>query len=109
MALSIISIAAATAVVGYDLLTNRPDIQGSGLARVLRALGLTGSAAAGDAAVDIKVGNRTVASLFNSDTGFPKADADTFPTSYAVPAGSNVSVIVTDAPATNPLNLIIDV
>jgi len=109
MALSIVSVAAATAVVGYDLLTNRPDISSSGVRRVLRALALTGSAAAGDTAVDVKVGNRTVASLFNSATGFPTNDASKFPTSYAVPPGSAVSVIVTDAPATNPINLLVDV
>jgi len=109
MALSVVSVAAATAVLGYDLLLNRPDIQSQGRARVLRAVGLTGSAAAGDAAVDIKVDNRTVASLFNTATGFPLADASKFPTSFAVPPGSAVSVIVTDAPATNPLNLLIDV
>jgi len=109
MALSIISVAAATAVVGYDLLTNRPDIAVSSVARVLRAVGLTGSAAAGDAAVDIKVAARTVSTLFNSATGFPTADAAKFETAYHVPAGSPVSVIVTDAPATNPLNLLVDV
>jgi len=109
VALSVISVAAATAVVGYDLLTNRPDIAVASTPRVLRAVGLTGSAAAGDAAVDIKVASRTVSTLFNSATGFPTADAAKFDTAYAVPAGSPVSVIVTDAPATNPLNLLIDV
>lgn len=109
MALSVVSVAAATAVVGYDLLTNRPDISVASTPRTLRAIGLTGSAAAGDAAVDIKVSSRTVATLFNSGTGFPLADASKFDTAYVVPAGAPVSVIVTDAPATNPLNLLIDV
>jgi len=109
MALTILSIPAATAVVGYDLLTNRPDIANSARLRVLRALALTGSAAAGDTVADIKVGNRTVATLYNTATGFPTNDASKFPTSYQVPAGSPVSVIVTDAPATNALNLLIDV
>lgn len=109
MALSVISVAAATAVVGYDLLTNRPDIATSSQRRVLRAVGLTGSAAAGDAAVDIKVSARTVATLFNSGTGFPLADASKFDTQFEVPAGAPVSAIVTDAPATNPLNLLVDV
>jgi len=109
MALSILSVAAATAVVGYDLLTNRPDIANSAARRVLRAIGLTGSAAAGDTVVDIKVGNRTVATLYNTATGFPTNDASKFPTSYNVPPGSPVSVIVTDAPATNAINLLIDV
>lgn len=109
MALSTLSVPAATAVLGYDLLTGRPDITSGASNRVIRSLGLTGSAAAGDASVDVKVGNRTVATLFNSNTGFPRNDADKFPTAYMVPAGSPLSVIVTDAPATNPLNLLIDV
>lgn len=109
MALNIISVAAATAVVGYDLLTNRPDISSSGLARILRALALTGSAAIGDSAVDVKVGNRVVATLFNTALDFPTNDAAKFDTAYNVPSGQAVSVIVTDAAATNPLNLLVDV
>jgi len=109
MALSIISVAAATAVVGYDLLTNRPDIQNSSANRVLRAIGLTGSGAAGDTVVDFKVANRTVATLYNTATGFPTNDASKFPTSYSVPTGAPLSIIVTDAPVTNALNLLIDV
>lgn len=109
MALTVVSIPAATAVVGYDLLTNRPDISTSGMARILRALALTGSAAAGDTSIDIKVANVVVATLFNSATGFPTNDAAKFDTQYNVPAGSPVSVIVTDAPATNPINLLVDV
>jgi len=109
MALTIISVPAATAVLGYDLLTNRPDIANSAAQRVLRAIGLTGSGAAGDTVVDIKVGNRTVATLYNTATGFPTNDASKFPTSYLVPPGSPVSVIVTDAPVTNAINLLIDV
>ena len=109
MALSVVSVPAATGVLGYDLLTNRPDIATSGRNRVLRAIGLTGSAAAGDSSVDFKVGNAIVATLFNSATGFPSADASKFPTSYHVPAGAPLSIIVTDAPATNPLNVLVDV
>ena len=109
MALSVVSVLAATAVLGYDLLTNRPDIAVSARNRVLRAIGLTGSAAGGDSAVDFKVGNAIVATLFNSNTGFPAADADKFPTSYHIPAGAPLSIVVTDAPATNPLNVLVDV
>jgi len=109
VALSIVSIPAATAVVGYDLLTNRPDISGSSGGRTLRAIGLTGSGAAGDTVVEFKIGNRTVATLYNTATGFPTNDASKFPTSYVVPPGSPLSVIVTDAPVTNALNLLIDV
>ncbi len=109
MALTTISVPAATAVLAYDLLTNRPDVQTGAGRRVIRALSLTGSAAAGDAAVDVKVGNRVVATLYNTALGFPNNDASKFPTQYLVPPGSPISVVVTDAPATNPLNLMIDV
>lgn len=109
MALSIVSVAAATAVLGADLLANRPDIASGAGKRVLRSLGLTGSAAIGDSSVDVKVGNRTVATLFNNATDFPTNDAGKFTTAYLVPPGSPVSVVVTDAPVTNPLNLLIDV
>lgn len=108
-ALTTVSIAAATAVLQYDLLTSRPDISVSGRDRVIRALGLTGSAAAGDTAVDVKVGNVVVATLYNSATGFPSNDAAKFPTSYFVPAGTPISAVVTDAPATNAINFLIDV
>lgn len=109
MALSVVSVAAATAVLGYDLLTNRPDITSGAGQRVLRALGLTGSAAIGDSSVDVKVGNRVVATLFNNAVDFPTNDAGKFATAYLIPIGSPISVVVTDAPATNPLNLLIDV
>lgn len=108
MALNVLSVPAATAVVGYDLLTNRPEISSAGRGRVLRSIALTGSAAAGDTVVDIKVGDRTVATLYNSATGFPTNDASKFDTQYGVPAGSAVSAIVVDAPATNPINLLLD-
>lgn len=109
MALTVVSVAAAVAVLGYDLLTNRPDVGVGAGRRTIRAIGLTGSAAAGDSAVDVKVGNRTVVSLYNTALGFPTNDAGKFPTMYHVPPGSPVSIIVTDAPATNPLNVLIDV
>jgi len=109
MALTTVPVAAATAVVGYDLLTNRPDVANSGASRVIRSLSLTGSAAIGDAACDVKVANRVVATLYNTALDFPTNDASKFPTSYNVPAGSPVSVVITDAPATNPIVLMIDV
>ena len=109
MPLNTVSVAAATAVLGYDMLSTRNDIATAGRNRVLRALGLTGSAAAGDSALDIYVGTVRVATIYNSATGFPSNDAAKFPTAYAVPPSTPISAIVVDAPATNPLNLLIDV
>jgi uncharacterized membrane protein len=109
MALSVVSVAAATAVLGADLLAARPDIAVSGRDRTLRAVGLTGSAAAGDSAADFNVGNVKVSSLFNTATGFPAADAAMFKTAFHVPAGTPLSIIVTDAAATNALNALVDI
>jgi len=109
MALNMVPVAAATAVLGYDLLTNRPDIAVSGRDRTLRAIGLTGSAAIGDSGADFKVGNVTVGTIYNTATGFPTADAAQFKTAYHVPAGTPLSIVVIDAPATNPLVPLVDI
>jgi len=109
MALTQVSVAAATAVLGYNLLANRPDVASSGRARVIRGIAVTGSAVVGDSRVQVKVGNNVVATLYNTALGFATQDASTFKTQYAVPPSSPISIIVDDAPATNPLNILIDV
>lgn len=108
MSLTTIGTAAATAVLGYNLLQNRPDVQSSGRTRTLRGLALTGSAVIGDCSVDVKVQDRVVATVFNSALLTPQMDRDLIPLSVHVPAGSPVSVIVTDAPATSILYVMLD-
>ena len=108
MALTTIGTAAATAVLGYNLLQNRPDVQSAGRNRVLRGLALTGSAVIGDCSVDVKVGDRVVATVFNSALLTPQQARDLMTLSVSVPAGAPVSVIVTDAPATSILYLMLD-
>jgi len=109
MALTTIGTAAATAVLGYNLLQNRPDVQTAGRNRVLRGLALTGSAVIGDAAVDVKVGDRVIATIFNSALLTPQADRDLMTMAVNVPAGAPLSVIVVDAPATSILYVMLDV
>jgi len=109
MALTTIGTAAATAVLGYNLLQNRPDVQSAGRTRTLRGIALTGSAVVGDCAVDVKVGDRVVATVYNSGLLTPQADRDLMKLSVHVPAGVPVSVIVVDAPATNTLYVMLDV
>lgn len=99
-----LSIAAAVAVLDFNLMQNSTYRQ-SARSRNLRAIALTGSAAAGDAAVAIKIGNVEVARKFNSATGFPTRD-HLVPVNRTIPPNSEVGAIVVDAPATNPLNLI---
>lgn len=108
MALSTIPTPAATAILGYNLLQNRPDIQSAGRNRTLRGFALTGSAVIGDCSVDVKVGDRVVGTFFNSALLTPQADRDVQKMSVHVPMGSPVSVIVTDAPATSILYAMLD-
>lgn len=101
------SVAAATAVVGYDLLTNDPLRQSEATRRIRKA-GLAGSAAALDTKVELKVGNTTVATLFNVSTGAVLTDAHMRGVGARVPAGVEVRAVVTDAPATNPINIVVE-
>jgi len=101
-----VSIAAATAVVGYDLASNTTWKTSSFNRRIIAA-GMAGSAAALDTKVDIFVGNVKVGDLYNSALGAPNRDA-MFRVGFTVPAGSPIAVLVTDAPATNPINFNID-
>jgi len=108
MALTTIGVAAATAVLGYNVLQNRPDVQSSGRDRTLRGFALTGSAVVGDCSVDVKVGDRVVGTFFNSGLLTPNADRDVMPMSVYVPNGVPVSVIVVDAPATSIMYAMLD-
>lgn len=98
------SVAAATAVVNYDILQgerwNRSPVN-----RQLVALGLAGSAAIGDTQVDFYIDEVRVAGLFNTATGFPQVNRDMQPMGgLFIPAGAQLSGIVIDAATTNPIN-----
>jgi len=108
MALTTIGVAAATAVLGYNVLQNRPDVQSAGRTRTLRGFALTGSAVIGDCSVDVKVGDRVVGTFYNSALLTPQSDRDVMPMSVHVPAGVPVSVIVVDAPATSIMYSMLD-
>ena len=89
------SIAAATAIVGYDL-TRDTTWRIASYARVAVAIGLAGSAAALDTKVDIFIGSVKVGEMYNSATGAPNRDS-MFRMNNPIPAGAPISVIVTDA------------
>jgi hypothetical protein len=103
-----VSILAASAVVGYDLLTSRPNAQISN-GDTISSAGLRGSAAAGDTQVRLMAGNAQIGDLFNSDTGFPTG-TDMIPVGYTH-RGPTVRLYaqVVDAPATNPINLVVNI
>jgi len=100
------SVAAATAVVGFDLLQDQPNATIQPGQRIT-SVALKGSAAAGDSKVQITAGNITVAELYSNNTGFPARD-DMVQVDYVHPVGAGATRIyakVTDAPASNPLNI----
>lgn len=101
-----VSIAAATAILGYDLCQNTPW-QTSPRARRIVGIALTGSAAALDTHVKILVGTDQVGDAYNAATGAPTKD-HMFRIGALVPAGESVHAFVDDAPATNPINLVVD-
>ena len=104
------SVAAATAVVGFDLLTDLPFVRQSGGNRILRRAALAGSAAAGDTRIGLTIGGVPVGRLFNGAVGFPQSDRDMRSMGDAfIPAGEALSALVEDAPATNPINLLVEI
>lgn len=103
MGMSQISVPAATAVLGYDLMTgDTGKVQGNH--RILRSIAVAGSAAAGDTKFDLFIDNFKVGSFYNLNTGFPTLD-HRFALNNLVKAGSAITMIVTDAASTNPLNV----
>ena len=107
MALEYVSIAAASATVDTDLLSDAV-FQSASRGRQLIAAALTGSAAAGDSEVRLAVGSVQVGKLFNSNTAFPDNN-DLFGVGAGVPPNTALHAYVVDAPATNPINMVLDI
>lgn len=100
------SVAAATAVVGYDLAT-ATIWQQSSVDRALTGFALKGSAAAVDTKVSLYVDTVKIGEFFNTNTGFPNQDDVVDLDDNYVPAGAMIHIYVDDAPATNPINVIL--
>lgn len=99
------SVAAATAALGYDLTTGQIWATSSN-DRALTGFAMAGSAAAGDTKVDVYVDQVKIGEFYNTATGFPTKD-HFYPLDAGVPAGSKISVIVSDAASTNPINIVV--
>lgn len=101
------TVAAATATVGYDLMQSQLH-QSSPVPRSLQGVSLTGSATIGDTLVDLYIDTVKVAqNLPNTKLGVGNRDDMMDLPNLFVPAGANLHAIVTDAPATNPVFLIL--
>jgi hypothetical protein len=99
------SVAAATAVVGYDLATGT-IWQQQNADRAITGFGFKGSAAAGDTKVSLYLDTVKIGEFYNVTTGFPNQDDVAMLDAYC-PSGSQIHIYVDDAPATNPINVII--
>jgi len=105
--------AAATAVLGYDLMNggNASRHKTAGRPRLITAFGVAGSAVAQDASVDLYVGTTNKGTFFNTTGGaakLPTANADMTPLRIPVPPGEPISLIVSDAAATEILAVKMD-
>lgn len=100
------SVAAATAVVGYDL-ANGTQWQSQSTDRALTGFAIKGSAAANDTKVSLYVDTFKVGEFYNTNTGFPNQDDVVELDMNYVPAGAQIHVYVDDAAATNPINILI--
>lgn len=98
------SIAAATAVVGYDLAQDT-IWQSVGYPRVLTGLGIKGSAAAGDTAVRVMIDTQEVGTFYNTGVGFSNNDDIKKIGAFRIPPYAQIHIYVTDAPSTNPINI----
>ncbi len=99
-----ISVAAATAVVGYDLFGDE-WFQIMNEERELLGIGVAGSAAALDTLLELFVGTRKVGEYYNKATGAVLMDAHRVSLEEDVESGEMLHLYVMDAPTTNPINV----
>ncbi len=105
----IVNIAAATAVVGYDLFQNE-RMNVSSQPRMFSVVGMVGGAAIADTTVELFVESKLIGTFVNKAIG---SAAVIFPDYYEpvgniyVPAGSKISAIVRAQGGTNPTRMIV--
>lgn len=97
------SVAAATAVVGYDILQDArlQDVQ---YQRQLVSVRITGSAAAGDTLLDLEIGQQFLGTYANTNATPPgnREDLQDLGGPIVYP-GEKIQMFVQDAPTTNPI------
>lgn len=106
-----VNIAVATAVAGYDLLTNEPEAR-QAYARVIKWIGVVGSAALGDILPELIVGgtkqgkfNNTTAGVSASNAGACLIDRDLKAVDIFVPANAQVQMVMNTAATTNAVKV----
>jgi len=100
------SVAAATAIVGADLMDGEVHARAP-QDRTLAGVGLCGSAAIGDTEIELYIDEVRVGNFFNSKLAFPNNDELLPLEALFVPAGAQIRAVVRDAATTNPINLML--
>ena len=103
-----VSVAAATAVVDYDLFTDEVFAR-TPQARMVTAFALCGSAVVGDCKVELYVGETRIGAFYNNKLAFPDNNDLLSLEGLYVPPNSQLRCIVRDAATTNPVNAMISV
>jgi len=96
------AVAAATAVVGFDLFTDEVWAR-SPIDRILVGSGVAGSAVIGDSEVELFIDEVRVGAFFNNRLLLPTQDEIQDLEDLFIPAGAQLRSIVRDAPATSIL------
>lgn len=94
------AVAAATAIIGYDLFTGQVWAR-SPVDRILTGTGVTGSAVIGDSEVEMFIDEVRVGSFFNNRLLVPTQDEVVDLEDLFIPSGALLRSIVRDAPATS--------
>ena len=100
------TVAAATAVAGYDLFRDK-TWRVAAKPRRLRGCAVAGSAAAGDCSFDLFIDQFHVGEFYVLATGWPTRDHVVPLAGNFVPAGATIAAIMKVAPTTNPINVIL--
>jgi len=106
MATTQITVTAAVAVAGYDLMTNEKAAK-EPFDRVLRGVGVMGSAAAGDMNAELFVNGVRMGKFYNLGTGWPNKDS-ILEQAIPVPANAGIEFKMGTAPTTNPVNVVME-
>lgn len=99
-----VSVAAATAVVGFDLFADE-WFQIMNEDRTLTGIGVAGSAAALDCEGELFIGIRKVGNYMNKATGAVLMNAHRIELEADCDAGEMLHFYMTTAPTTNPINV----
>lgn len=112
MATYILEVAAADLTANNDMIEKATQqwkpARNQSKPRIIRAAGLTGSAAAHDMQIRLEAGGKPLCNLYNTITGGPvDVGADIWPVGAGVPANTDFKAVITDAGGTNPAYLIL--